>query len=55
VLEETLQLDHNGHVSGSHRNPNGDIIAFHKTPGYETYRGLGWYGVIVYSNNTSSF
>jgi hypothetical protein len=23
------------------------MIAFHATPGYETYRGLGWYGVIV--------
>jgi hypothetical protein len=24
----------------------GRLIAFHLTPGYETYRGLGWYGVI---------
>jgi len=23
------------------------MVAFHATPGYETYRGLGWYGVIV--------
>jgi hypothetical protein len=23
------------------------LIAYHRTPGYETYRGLGWYGVIV--------
>jgi hypothetical protein len=22
------------------------IVAFHATPGYETYRGPGWYGVI---------
>jgi len=22
-------------------------VAFHLTPGYETYRGLGWYGVIA--------
>jgi hypothetical protein len=25
----------------------GETVAFHRTPGYETYRGLGWYGVIV--------
>ncbi len=23
------------------------LVAYHRTPGYETYRGLGWYGVIV--------
>ena len=29
--------------------PNGTVVAFHHTPGYETYRGLGWYGVILQS------
>jgi len=24
----------------------GRIVAFGLTPGYETYRGLGWYGCI---------
>jgi len=23
------------------------MIAFHATPGYETYKGLGWFGVIL--------
>jgi hypothetical protein len=22
-------------------------VAYHATPGYETYRGLGWFGVIL--------
>jgi len=22
-------------------------VAFHATPGYETYKGLGWFGVIL--------
>src|SRR5882757_3303671 len=26
---------------------SGITVAFHATPGYETYRGLGWYGVIM--------
>jgi hypothetical protein len=27
--------------------PDGTLIGFHKTPGYETYEGLGWYGCVV--------
>jgi hypothetical protein len=26
---------------------DGTTVAFHATPGYETYQGLGWHGVIV--------
>lgn len=29
---------------------SGKTIAFHLTPGYETYEGLGWYGVITSSD-----
>jgi hypothetical protein len=32
--------------SGSYTDAAGRLVAFHITPGYETYRGLGWYGVI---------
>ena len=32
--------------SGSYADAAGRLVAFHITPGYETYRGLGWYGVI---------
>jgi hypothetical protein len=28
------------------------LVAFHATPGYETYKGLGWYGVIVRAADT---
>ena len=32
---------------GSARDNAGRLWAWHRTPGYETYRGLGWYGVIT--------
>ncbi len=47
TLDETVVLDHQGRESGSYRDASGRIIAFHRTPGYETYRGLGWYGVLI--------
>ena len=50
VLGETLAVDLNGRESGVVRDPRtGTVTAFHRTPGYETYRGLGWYGAIVQS------
>ncbi len=48
VLEETLRLQPAGRASGADRDSrSGAVTAFHRTPGYETYAGLGWYGVIV--------
>ncbi|BAU90683.1 methyl-accepting chemotaxis sensory transducer [Methylorubrum populi] len=48
ALTETLAADLHGRESGLVRDPRtGAVTAFHRTPGYETYRGLGWYGVIV--------
>ena len=47
ILRETLRLDTGGKAFGFYPTPQGDLIAFHHTPGYETYRGLGWHGVIV--------
>ncbi|MGW5960306.1 methyl-accepting chemotaxis protein [Methylorubrum thiocyanatum] len=48
VLGETLAVDLNGRERGVVRDPHtGTVTAFHRTPGYETYRGLGWYGAIV--------
>jgi hypothetical protein len=42
---ERLRLKADGRDSGYYLD--GDrLVAFHRTPGYETYRGLGWYGVI---------
>ena len=47
LLTERLPLSLGGRASGYDVKPNGRLVAFHATPGYETYRGLGWYGVIV--------
>ncbi|MBX9930426.1 MAG: methyl-accepting chemotaxis protein [Methylobacterium sp.] len=48
VLAETVNLPSAGQASGAQRDPRtGIVTAFHRTPGYETYAGLGWYGVIV--------
>ncbi|RYY18125.1 MAG: methyl-accepting chemotaxis protein [Alphaproteobacteria bacterium] len=48
VLTEVLPLDLKGQTNGIVRDSQtGTVTAFHRTPGYETYLGLGWYGMIV--------
>jgi hypothetical protein len=47
ILTERLSLALKGQRSGVLHDRSGALVAFHATPGYETYRGLGWYGVIV--------
>jgi hypothetical protein len=47
VLSERIAFSPEGRTSGCDPLPGGGSIAFHLTPGYETYAGLGWYGVIV--------
>lgn len=47
ILSERISLSLNGQRSGFYHDRSGALVAFHATPGYETYRGLGWYGVIV--------
>ncbi len=47
LLSETVPLNTLARQAGSSRDALGRIVAFHRTPGYETYRGLGWYGAIV--------
>lgn len=49
LLTESFPLAHGGAASGSYRDAEGRVVAFHRTPGYETYAGLGWHGVIVQS------
>jgi hypothetical protein len=49
VLEEKLALDAAGKNAGAYTDKAGNLIAFHRTPGYETYRGLGWYSAVVQS------
>jgi hypothetical protein len=47
LLSERVPLKLEGQRSGVCRDASGRMIAFHATPGYETYKGLGWFGVIV--------
>jgi hypothetical protein len=49
LLTERLALSLNGRRSGFYHDRSGALVAFHATPGYETYKGLGWYGVITRS------
>jgi hypothetical protein len=47
ILTEKVPMATNGAAQGCYQDPQGATVAFHATPGYETYQGLGWYGVIV--------
>jgi methyl-accepting chemotaxis protein-like sensor len=47
LLGERVQLQLEGRDSGFYHDRSGALVAFHVTPGYETYKGLGWYGVIL--------
>lgn len=47
LLSGTLTLDTGQGESGSYVDDRGQLVGYALTPGYETYRGLGWYGVIV--------
>jgi len=47
LLTERIALALNGRRSGFYHDRSGGLVAFHATPGYETYKGLGWYGVIM--------
>ena len=46
ILDERFRLQTDGKSSGYYRAADGATVSFAATPGYETYRGLGWYGVI---------
>ena len=48
VLSEHIDLAPAGSAAvGSFSRRDGEMVGFARTPGYETYEGLGWYGVIV--------
>lgn len=46
ILHDRMTLRTGGEAFGTYQD-GGNLIAFHRTPGYETYEGLGWYGVII--------
>jgi methyl-accepting chemotaxis protein-like sensor len=47
LLTERVPLKLDNRSSGFYHDHSGALVAFHVTPGYETYKGLGWYGVIL--------
>ena len=47
ILTERVPLSLGGKRCGFYQDRSGMLVAFHATPGYETYKGLGWYGVIL--------
>jgi hypothetical protein len=53
VLTEILDVAFGDTEKGVlRRRSDGRTTAYHRTPGYETYRGLGWYGVIQQEPDT---
>lgn len=53
VLVETYDLKSEGRPRGFYIE-NGRLVAYALTPGYETYKGLGWRGVIEYQLGDAS-
>ena len=47
VLTETVTLNTQAGPVASYTNQQGRVVGYALTPGYETYQGLGWYGVII--------
>ncbi|MGE8685716.1 MAG: methyl-accepting chemotaxis protein [Achromobacter sp.] len=46
-LKERYVLRNDGQPRGFYENADRSLVGYSVTPGYETYEGLGWYGVIV--------
>lgn len=48
ILEKRIPLKVDPrHPAGSYADNMGNTIGYALTPGYETYKGLGWYGCII--------
>ena len=47
VLSETVPLTQRNKPLGYLQKDDGSLLGYAKTPGYETYRGMGWYGMIT--------
>jgi hypothetical protein len=47
ILAETVDLKTSGKTSGFYADGRGNLVGFSITPGYETYKGLGWWGAII--------
>jgi hypothetical protein len=49
-----FDLPQNAADSGTYRTDGGALVGYALTPGYETYRGMGWYGVVEQRTNPVS-
>jgi hypothetical protein len=47
VLSGHFPLEAGRQSTGHYLDKSGSLVGYALTPGYETYRGLGWYGVIT--------
>jgi hypothetical protein len=47
LLSERVNISMKSGRCGFYHDPSGGLVAYHATPGYETYQGLGWFGVIL--------
>jgi hypothetical protein len=47
ILTERFELRTEGREAGYYTDDRIGVVGFARTPGYETYEGLGWYGAIV--------
>lgn len=47
ILSEVFPLSRRDGEQGNYADDAGRLVGYALTPGYETYRGLGWYGVVV--------
>jgi len=46
ILKEMVSLPKKPKTMDSFTRTDGSVVGYALTPGYETYKGLGWYGVI---------
>lgn len=47
VLEQVVDIKRRSRTLGAYVDEDGTHIGDARTPGYETDKGLGWYGVVV--------
>ena len=46
-LQERVNLRRENETKGTYVDDSGHMVGFALTPGYETYKGLGWFGVVI--------
>jgi hypothetical protein len=47
VLRDVVRLQTGGGNMGAYVDEFGNVVGYALTPGYETYEGMGWYGIII--------